>query len=139
MEKLQYTLSELEETAQKIIDFAGEEKIWIFSGEMGAGKTTLIQAIGEKLGVQDNIQSPTFALVNEYRNAQNQSLYHFDFFRIDDEEEALDFGIEEYLDSNNLCWLEWAERIPSLLPTKYLKISIFAELNFRTLEMSHYE
>lgn len=139
MEELTYTLSELEKTAKKVIDFAGDEKIWVFSGEMGAGKTTLIQAIGKQLGIQDTIQSPTFALVNEYLDLQHQSVYHFDFFRLDDEDEALDFGIEEYLDSNLLCWMEWAERIPNLLPSKYLKISIFAELNFRTLQMSHYE
>ena len=97
MEQLfSYGLDDLDKVASRIIDFAGEEKIWLFLGEMGAGKTTLISQICKKLGVQDAVQSPTFSVVNEYLSNKQEPVYHFDFYRMDDVVEAMDIGIEEY-------------------------------------------
>ena len=87
-----------------------------FYGEMGAGKTTLIRAMCERLGVQDDVNSPTFSIVNEYRTGSGETVYHFDFYRIDKPEEALDFGVEEYFYSGNRCLVEWPEKIERLLP-----------------------
>ena len=116
--------TELDEVARQIITFAGEHTVWIFEGEMGAGKTTLIRQIGEELGVVDNITSPTFALVNEYATDQNATLYHFDFYRIKEEQEALDMGIEEYFDSGNICLVEWPSKVAGLLPELVVEIKI---------------
>ena len=107
-----------------LLKLAEDCRVWVLEGEMGAGKTTLVQAICAKLGVIDTVQSPTFAMVNEYLTANGQTCYHFDFYRIRSETEALDMGVEEYFDSGNYCFVEWAGRIPHSLPAKYLKISI---------------
>lgn len=118
-------ITELNEVAKKILAFTKDApKIWLLQGEMGAGKTTLIKALGKALEVQDTIQSPTYSLVNEYISPKVGTIYHFDLYRLKSEMEALDFGIEEYLDSDCFCWIEWAERIPSLLPAQYLLIQI---------------
>ncbi|MBN3583339.1 tRNA (adenosine(37)-N6)-threonylcarbamoyltransferase complex ATPase subunit type 1 TsaE [Algoriphagus aestuarii] len=103
---------------------AGSEKIWIFKGEMGAGKTTLIKTLAELYQIQGQVSSPTFGIVNEYQNDQGEEFYHFDFYRLDDPTEALDIGIEEYFYSQNYCWLEWAEKIAEFLPDQYFLISI---------------
>jgi tRNA threonylcarbamoyladenosine biosynthesis protein TsaE len=95
-----------------------------FEGEMGAGKTTLIRALGAALGVADDVSSPTFALVNEYRDGQGKPIYHFDFYRIDSEEEAVRLGAAEYFDSGYLCLVEWPARVASLLPPAYLQVSL---------------
>src|SRR5690606_22062221 len=101
--------------------------MWLFLGEMGAGKTTLIQNICRVLGVVDTTTSPTFSIVNEYRDRNDESIYHFDFYRIKDETEAMDIGVEEYFDSDKLCMEEWPEKIPSLIPNQYLSIIISLE------------
>ncbi len=124
LNKMLYKLNDLGEVALAIIKRAGDKKIWIFEGEMGAGKTTLIKSICEKMGVQGHIQSPTFSIVNEYISDAGQTIYHFDFYRLKNQTEALDFGVEEYLDSGNICLLEWAEKIESLLPENCFKIKI---------------
>jgi tRNA threonylcarbamoyladenosine biosynthesis protein TsaE len=93
-----------------------------FEGEMGAGKTTLIRALGAALGVADDVSSPTFALVNEYRSGQGEPIYHFDFYRIDSEEEAVRLGAAEYFDSGYLCLVEWPARVAGLLPPAYLQV-----------------
>jgi tRNA threonylcarbamoyladenosine biosynthesis protein TsaE len=95
-----------------------------FEGEMGAGKTTLIRALGAALGVADDVSSPTFALVNEYRDGQGKPIYHFDFYRIDSEEEALRLGAAEYFDSGYLCLVEWPARVAGLLPPAYLQVNL---------------
>jgi tRNA threonylcarbamoyladenosine biosynthesis protein TsaE len=115
---------ELSVAAGEIIEYAGEQRIWLFNGEMGAGKTTLIKSIARKLGVEDMVQSPTFSIVNEYRNQENTIFYHFDFYRIKNETEALDIGAEEYFDSGDFCFIEWPQKIPNLIPEKYLQIEI---------------
>ena len=95
-----------------------------FEGEMGAGKTTLIRALAAALGVADDVSSPTCALVNEYRNARNQPVYHFDFYRIDSINEAVGMGAVEYLDSGYLCLVEWPSRVGALLPTPRLEVHL---------------
>ncbi|UTA67192.1 tRNA (adenosine(37)-N6)-threonylcarbamoyltransferase complex ATPase subunit type 1 TsaE [Emticicia sp. 21SJ11W-3] len=111
-----YTIHDLDSTADTIIGKANGRTIWIFEGEMGAGKTTLIKAIGGRMGITGAVQSPTFSIVNEYLTATGNTVYHFDFYRLKRESEALDFGVEEYFDSGNICLLEWAEKVESLLP-----------------------
>lgn len=131
--QLSYQLSNLKEVAQKILD-ESQHKIIIFDAPMGAGKTTLIKELVKRLGVNDIANSPTFSIVNEYRTEANEIVYHFDLYRIEDEEETLDFGIEEYLFSGNWCFIEWPEKISNLLPDTYhsVEISIDDE-NTRTL------
>lgn len=123
------SLEELPKIAKQLIAAFKNNKIIVFSGEMGAGKTTLIKQICKQLGVVDTIQSPTFSIVNQYSTIDNQQLYHFDFYRINNENEALDIGVEEYFYSNNFCFIEWAEKIPSLLPNTYLTIKIETQEN----------
>ncbi|QCX38843.1 tRNA (adenosine(37)-N6)-threonylcarbamoyltransferase complex ATPase subunit type 1 TsaE [Aureibaculum algae] len=120
-----YTIDQLQEVASQIIDSASS-KILLFYGEMGVGKTTLIKEIVKQLGLDDVVSSPTFSLVNEYVSNEGERIYHFDFYRINDEEEALDMGVEEYFDSNNWCLIEWPENIKNLLPLKADKISLSA-------------
>jgi tRNA threonylcarbamoyladenosine biosynthesis protein TsaE len=116
-----YSLENLSEVASELISTA-ENKTLLFYGQMGVGKTTLIKEICKQLGVLDNISSPTFSLVNEYQTDNNEKVFHFDFYRITDEEEALDMGIEEYLDNNNWCLIEWPENIENLLPLEAVQI-----------------
>ena len=116
--------SELNKAAKEIINYSGEQTIWAFYGEMGAGKTTLIRAIADQLEIEDNVHSPTFSIVNEYESLTDEVFYHFDFYRIKKETEAMDIGIEEYFDSGDVCFIEWPQKIPSLLPCKHLKIEI---------------
>ncbi|MGY6522299.1 MAG: tRNA (adenosine(37)-N6)-threonylcarbamoyltransferase complex ATPase subunit type 1 TsaE [Mongoliitalea sp.] len=119
-----YALSDIHKVAQQIKTFAQDMPIWVFKGAMGAGKTTLVKAIAEAFGVEDQVSSPTFGLVNEYRNNKGQTFYHFDFYRINEEEEVLDIGIDEYFYSGNYCWLEWAEKIPHYLPEDFVLIAL---------------
>lgn len=128
-------LSELPEVAQKIILYSDNFKVWAFEGEMGAGKTTLIKSICQHFGVVDNVTSPTFSLVNEYRSTDNKTFYHFDFYRLKDATEALDIGIEEYFYSGNYCFLEWPSKIESLLPEEILQINILIKDNRRLIEL----
>ncbi|MDT0294997.1 tRNA (adenosine(37)-N6)-threonylcarbamoyltransferase complex ATPase subunit type 1 TsaE [Mesonia ostreae] len=112
--RLDYSLSEISNVAAKIIAVSSC-KVLLFYGEMGAGKTTLIKEIVKQLGSQDKVSSPTFSLVNEYQG-ENGSIYHFDFHRIEEEEEAYDIGFEEYIDSNSWCFIEWPQHVENLLP-----------------------
>jgi tRNA threonylcarbamoyladenosine biosynthesis protein TsaE len=133
-----YTLQEISTAAKFIISEAQEEKIWVFQGEMGAGKTTMIKALASVFGVQDQVSSPTFGIVNHYENEASQVFYHFDFYRIEDPMEALDIGIEEYFYSGNYCWLEWAERIAPFLPDQFFLIRIASDSDEkRTLNLQH--
>ncbi len=129
----------LDKIAQEIIKYSGQSRIWIFYGEMGSGKTTLIKAIANHLNVEDNVHSPTFSIVNEYGNSNGDIFYHFDFYRIKNESEAMDIGIEEYFDSGDLCFIEWPQKIPSLLPDQFLKIEIKITSNTsREINISHH-
>ncbi len=130
---------ELKKAAKEIIGYSGDKHIWIFYGEMGAGKTTLIKAIANQFEIEDNVSSPSFNLVNEYRNTQDKVFYHFDFYRIKNETEAMDIGVEEYFDSGDLCFIEWPQKIPSLLPVQYLRIEIkMVTPTSREITISHY-
>ncbi len=117
-------LSELPQISQEIVKIGKDWNFWILEGAMGAGKTTLIRAICKELGVKNEVQSPTFSIVNEYET-KGGKIYHFDFYRIRSEQEAFDIGYEEYFyDENALCLVEWASQIPNLLPAHYLMIKI---------------
>lgn len=118
------SIKEIHKTAEKFIDQIGEKKIFAFNGKMGAGKTTFIKAICEVMGVKETINSPTFSIVNEYEAADGRIIYHFDCYRIDKIQEALDLGAEEYLCSGNLCFIEWSENIAPLLPDSLVNVDI---------------
>lgn len=134
-----YTLKEISSIAKEIIKLS-KHKVVLFYGEMGVGKTTLIKEIVKQLGVEDTVSSPTFSLVNEYHSKKGTKVYHFDFYRIEDEEEAMDMGIEEYFYSNNWCLIEWPNKVENLLPLKSVTITITANSNqLRTLELINNE
>ena len=120
-------LSEIHFAAKEFINNMSDNTVFAFYGKMGAGKTTFIKAICEELGIVDVINSPTFAIVNEYRSDTNELTYHFDFYRINKIEEAYDFGYEDYFYSGALCFIEWPEKIEPLLPHNY--ISVFITVN----------
>lgn len=121
--KIDFSLNEIDSVAQQILE-QNPEKVILFEAEMGTGKTTLIKALCKALKVEDTISSPTFSLVNEYETKTGEIIYHFDFYRLKSEEEALDFGVEDYLYSGNFCFLEWSEKIPNLIPDKHSVIKI---------------
>jgi tRNA threonylcarbamoyladenosine biosynthesis protein TsaE len=114
---------DLKPAAKQLLAFAAEEKIFLFEGDMGAGKTTFIKVICEALGVEDLVSSPTFSIVNEYL-AKDGKIYHFDFYRIKDLQEAYDIGYEEYFYSGDHCLIEWPERIALLIPEHHVKVDI---------------
>ena len=118
-----FSLAEIDAVAEKILA-ENPKKILLFNGSMGVGKTTLIKSLAQKLGVTDTTSSPTFSLVNEYQINGNQYIYHFDVYRLKNEMEALDMGIDEYLYSGNWCFIEWPENIPNLIPEEHSTISI---------------
>ncbi len=118
-----FSLDEIKNVATKILS-ENPNKVILFNGTMGVGKTTLIKELAKLLGVNEVTSSPTFSLVNEYQANDNQYVYHFDVYRLKDEIEALDMGIDEYLYSGNWCFIEWAENIPSLIPEIHSIIKI---------------
>ncbi|WP_041259027.1 tRNA (adenosine(37)-N6)-threonylcarbamoyltransferase complex ATPase subunit type 1 TsaE [Fibrella aestuarina] len=128
-------LDELDTVAQQLVAEADNLHVWLFEGEMGVGKTTLIKALCRAVGVVSVVQSPTFGLVNEYSTQTGDSVYHFDCYRLRNEAEALDIGLDEYLDSGAYCFIEWPERIESLWPPTYYLIQLTADPNgVRTVE-----
>lgn len=133
------SLAEIDKAAEKIVNAIQGVRIVCFYGSMGAGKTTLIKAICRVLGVEDNVASPTFALINEYRDRNSSPVYHFDFYRINKIEEVYDFGYEEYFyGDNGICLIEWPELIEDILPSEnVVKLSITVNPNqTRTVEIS---
>lgn len=118
------TTNALKAVAEKLIQHFPEHRVFAFYGKMGAGKTTFIQSICKVLKTDDNVTSPTFALINEYKTIHQESIFHFDFYRIKNMEEAFDLGYEDYLYSGNYCFIEWPERIESLLPEEIVRINI---------------
>ncbi len=128
------SLEQIHEAAQEFVAAMGDHTVFAFYGQMGAGKTTFIKAVCECLGVEDVINSPTFAIVNEYRSGSGELIYHFDFYRIKKLEEVYDMGYEDYFYSGALCFIEWPELIEELLPADAVKVSIVeAEDGSRTV------
>lgn len=117
------SISNLPGAAEAILEHTGNNKIFLFYGDMGAGKTTLIKQLCATLGTTDTVTSPTFSIVNEYHTATGK-IYHFDFYRLKDQTEALDMGYEEYFYDGAYCFIEWPEKIPALLPPHYANISL---------------
>ena len=117
-------LSDIDAVAQKFVDNMGNRNIFAFYGEMGAGKTTFIKALCKTLRVAETITSPTFAIINEYNKEDGDPIYHFDFYRIKNIEEAYDFGYEDYFYSGHLCFIEWPELVEPLLPESVVKVQI---------------
>ncbi len=118
------SLGSINQTARQFIDYIGDRTVFAFNGKMGAGKTTFIKAICEVIGVKETVNSPTFSIVNEYEAADGRIIYHFDCYRINNVQEALDLGAEEYLYSGNLCFIEWSENIAPLLPDTIVNVEI---------------
>lgn len=118
-----FSLDQIQEVAEQIIA-SNPNKIILFNGEMGVGKTTLIKQLCKSLGITDATSSPTFSLVNEYQIPNGKKVYHFDFYRIKQETEALDMGVDDYLYSGNWCFIEWSEKIANLIPEEHSTINI---------------
>jgi tRNA threonylcarbamoyladenosine biosynthesis protein TsaE len=131
-----FSIDQLAAVAQQILD-QNPNKVILFNGEMGVGKTTLIKQLCKTLGIEEATSSPTFSLVNEYQTTKNQIIYHFDFYRLNRESEALDMGIEDYLYSGNWCFIEWSEKIENLIPEQHsiITIELLADGN-RSLELT---
>jgi tRNA threonylcarbamoyladenosine biosynthesis protein TsaE len=128
-------LDQLNVVAKQILELTSPHKKFAFYGEMGVGKTTLIKALSLQLGVKDVVSSPTFSIVNEYNVDEATTIYHFDFYRIEDEQEAFDIGYEEYFFSNAYCFIEWPEKIPNLIEEDMLTIKMFLEGTKRRIEV----
>lgn len=123
------SLNEIGKAAQEFVAAMGDRTVFAFYGKMGAGKTTFIKAVCEELGVEDVINSPTFAIVNEYVDGKGEPIYHFDFYRIKNQQEVLDIGYEDYVYSGNVCFMEWPELIENLLPDDAVKVTIEEEMD----------
>ena len=132
-----YQIANITAVSAQIIDLAKDYKIWTFKGEMGAGKTTLIKSICKNLGVIDEVSSPTFSLVNEYKTQNGKTVYHFDFYRIKSINEVYDMGIEEYFESGNICLIEWPNMIDEiLLNEKTFNLLISINANKRSIQIN---
>ena len=129
MEIIIQSLDEIGKAAQEFVAAMGDKTVFAFYGKMGAGKTTFIKAVCEELGVEDVINSPTFAIVNEYVDGKGSLIYHFDFYRIKNMQEVLDIGYEDYVYSGNVCFMEWPELIENLLPDDAVKVTIEEEMD----------
>lgn len=119
---INFTLDEIQEVVKQILATPRLKKVITFHATMGVGKTTLIKELVKQLGVNDTSSSPTFSLVNEYQTKEGESIYHFDLYRLNSEEEAYDMGIDEYFYSGNWCFIEWPEKTPNLIPIDHASI-----------------
>ena len=129
-------ISELRSAAKKFLEYAGDTKIFAFYGEMGVGKTTFLKELCREMEVEDEITSPTFAIVNEYYSKKYGQIFHFDFYRIDDLREVYDMGFEEYLESGAYIFMEWSEKIDDILPDGIAKVIITQDdKQVRTIKM----
>ena len=130
MGKTQYIAQSEEDLvaiAEELLFNFGSQKVILFYGEMGVGKTTLIKVLCQTLGVEEPTNSPTFSIVNEYLSNKNKSVYHFDFYRIEKEEEVFDMGYEDYFYNDSFCFIEWPEKIPNILPSDAVKVKIMLD------------
>ncbi len=136
-------LLDIQNTAKWLIDLLkqhnADKSVIAFYGQMGVGKTTLIKSICDALNVKDIVNSPTFAIVNQYITVEGEIIYHFDFYRISKLSEAVDLGFDEYIYSENLCLIEWPEKIEQLLPEKFVKVDIYENADStRTIEVDFF-
>lgn len=122
-----HSLGELEQVAEQLMELRNEYSVFAFYGEMGAGKTTFIKEICKVLGIENVVTSPTFSIVNEYEMPSGEAAFHFDFYRLNKAEEAIQIGYYEYVESGQLCFMEWPEKIENLLPSKCVYVSIVAD------------
>ena len=130
------TLGELENAAKELLNNYKSDKIFAFYGKMGAGKTTFIKSICKHLGVPNIVNSPTFSLINEYKNNLDEKIYHFDFYRIEKTTEAYDLGYEDYFYGGHYCFIEWPEKIHELLPENTIKVNIQVKNEIRTITIN---
>lgn len=124
MKKTIYSEEELSRVAEALLQEFPNDRVFCFYGEMGAGKTTFIKVVCQQLGASDTTSSPTFAIINEYLTPDDESIYHFDFYRIEKLADAYEIGVEDYLYSGNYCFLEWPENIPELIQPEFVKVKI---------------
>lgn len=124
MKEIKFDISALAEAAKEFINNIGDNRIFLFNGEMGAGKTTFISEVCRQLGASDDVGSPTFSLVNEYADSYGNPIYHFDLYRIESPREAFEMGAEEYFSSGELCFVEWPDRLGSYLPEDSVRVEI---------------
>ena len=122
--EVNFTLEQIQNAAIKLLSVSPNYKVYALHGEMGAGKTTFIHALCEAMGVKDVVTSPTFSIINQYKTAKGETIYHMDLYRIKDENEAINAGIEDCLYSGNTCLVEWPEKAPGVLPDETLHITI---------------
>jgi len=123
--EIEYSLENISSAVNQLLEAINlGPKIWLFRGEMGAGKTTLVKEIGQQLKIKSIVQSPTFSLVNPYETESGEIIYHFDLYRLENVHEAIDIGIEEYLDSGHLCFIEWPERAEILWNIPHVNMEI---------------
>ncbi|MUP37347.1 tRNA (adenosine(37)-N6)-threonylcarbamoyltransferase complex ATPase subunit type 1 TsaE [Labilibaculum euxinus] len=116
------SLKEINAAAKEFLSIVGKKRVFALYGAMGVGKTTFVKAICDEMGVEDTINSPTFSIVNEYHTPKDDIIYHFDFYRIEDVKEAYDFGYEDYFYGNAMCFIEWPEKIESILPNDTVEV-----------------
>ncbi len=137
MSKIFYAkkVQELNEIAKAIVEVFKNEKKFVFFGEMGVGKTTLIKYICKVLNVQDVVTSPTFSVVNQYRDKDGNALYHFDLYRIENQEELFDLGLEEYIYSDNYCFIEWPEKAEGLLSDNFVQVQMIKNKECRIIKV----
>lgn len=119
-----YTLGEIQDAAKDILTHCNGYKIFTFTGELGAGKTTFIKAMCSQLGVLEHVTSPTYSLIQEYKTEDELTIYHMDFYRINSLHEAIEAGVEEIISSGAFCMIEWPDKINRLLPDKVAKLGI---------------
>lgn len=125
------SLDKIDQVAEEFLNAYKSERVMAFYGEMGVGKTTFIKALCKALNIEDTVNSPSFSIVNEYHTQEDNIVYHFDFYRLKEEEEAYDMGYEDYLYSGQHCMIEWPEKIASLLPKGRLDLHITEEADGR--------
>lgn len=129
------SLAEIQTAAKRILDVSDGRKLFVFIGEMGAGKTTIIKEICRLLKVDDSLSSPSYSLVNEYRTTDNEPVYHIDLYRLNQLDDALAIGIEDYIDEQHYCFVEWPELIEPLLPQSAVRVYVAASDNVREINI----
>jgi tRNA threonylcarbamoyladenosine biosynthesis protein TsaE len=135
MEWICEKLEDLEFISKNMLLHSSKNKKWIFLGDMGVGKTTLIKYLCKTLNVIDVVKSPTFSIVNEYISENNDIIYHFDFYRLKDESEAFDLGYESYFYSDHFCFIEWPSKIKNIIPDDFLKVDILIKNEKRIIRI----